>query len=91
MKLEMNTCYSRILYMLNHGKLLSAAVNKVEYTSPDLKGEGFNGYISTDVVFHITDLEKFTKLYYKWFELDQVIKDRFYKLASTNNENTVYS
>jgi len=39
------------------------AVSSFTSTSPDINGEGFNGYMEIRATFNVKDIEKFGKLY----------------------------
>lgn len=82
MKIIVNTCYSHILYIMCSGELFSQAVNKMCITKgPMHKHEGMAGFIETEVVFEINNLEIFTRLWYSWYSLSDTKRLNLYGLA----------
>lgn len=81
MKLETTMCYSRLLFILDSGKCLEAAISKLEMSRPDLQHEGLAGYIETKVTFYISDLQAFTNIYNAWNMLSDSAKLKYYGRA----------
>jgi hypothetical protein len=82
MKLTINTCYSRILYVMCSGESYSSAVFSMQIIKgPFHASEGLAGYIETVVEFHLKDLAKFTELWESWFKLPDTQRNQFYSLA----------
>lgn len=82
MKLVINTCYSRVLWVLCSGEAYSEAVSQMAITKgPYFEYEGASGYIETEVVFEIKDLKKFTDIWESWHSLTDVRKLNLYGLA----------
>lgn len=69
MVITTNMCHSRLMIMLLHPEMFQDAVTKYEATAPDFYNEGFAGYMSVDVTFHVKNLESFTELYEKSYRL----------------------
>ena len=71
--------------MLKAGPKLSKAVDKIcIIRAPDFDGEGFNGYIETDIEAEIKDLQEFTTLYSEWYYLPDSERIALYKEAKGN-------
>lgn len=81
MKLQVNTCYSHILYIQCAGELFSQAVHKLEMSAPNFAHEGVAGYIQVDVIFHIKDLTIFSRLWDSWYTLPEKRRIELYGLA----------
>ena len=65
MKFEVTLCHSHLLSMLMMPEELQRAVVNYTATSPDMDGEGFNGYMEVKATFSIKDLEAFNDLWKK--------------------------
>jgi len=63
MKLEVVMCHASLMAMLLNPEQFSKAVVNYESTSPDMNGEGFNGYMEVKVKFTIKDLDAFNTLW----------------------------
>jgi len=63
-----------------------AAVASYTATSPDMDGEGFNGYMEVDATFIVRDLDQFGKL---WKDSYQYPSDRsrWYWLVKSGVDN----
>lgn len=82
MKIIANTCYSHILWMLCSGPIFSDSVSKFTITKgPFHNHEGMAGYIETEVELEISNLEKFTHLWYSWYHLSDKKRLDVYGLA----------
>lgn len=81
MKLEVNTCYSHILWMQCSGELFTQAINKMEMGAPNFAHEGVNGYIDVKATFYIRDLSQFSRLWNSWYSLSDNKKLNLYGLA----------
>lgn len=69
MKLEATLCQSQLLSMLLQPELFYRAVTKYEATSPDMNGEGFNGYMEVKATFYVKNLASFNDLWEKSYKL----------------------
>lgn len=56
-------CYIRLLEMIKQPEFVRAVV-ETSFKRPDIDNEGFNGYVETEVTFHVADLKEFTNAYY---------------------------
>jgi hypothetical protein len=82
MKLTVNTCYTRLLYLLTAGPEFGRAVQSFTVLrGPDFEHEGVAGYIETDVEFEIRDLRRFTNIWDAWSSQIETQKLNLYNLA----------
>lgn len=82
MKVEVNTCYTHILYMLCAGPIFGDAVSSFAIKEgPHYQYEGVAGYIETVVTFEVKDLRKFTDLWLSWYSLTDKKRLDLYGLA----------
>lgn len=88
MKLTVNTCYSRLLYvMCSGGEKFKAAISSMEITKgPYFEHEGLAGYIETEVVFGIKDIVEFAKLWDRWHSLNDERRSIIYNMAKNGME-----
>ncbi len=63
MKVEVTMCHSHLLLMLMNPTAFSEAVVRYEATSPDMNGEGFNGYMEIKATFYVNSIQIFGKLF----------------------------
>lgn len=63
MKLEATLCQSHLLSMLLMPEDFSKAVTRYEASTPDMNGEGFNGFMEVKATFYIKDLSSFSDLW----------------------------
>lgn len=63
MKLDVTLCHSHLLSMLLLPDKFNNAVTHYSATTPDMNGEGFNGYMEVKATFFIKDLEAFNQLW----------------------------
>lgn len=82
MKLEATLCNSQLLSMLLQPELFHRAVSKYEATSPDMQGEGFNGYMEVKATFYIKNLAEFNNLWEKSYKLPSDRCDWYHKVKS---------
>lgn len=88
MKLEIVMCHTTLMSMLLRPEELQNAVDSYTASSPDIKNEGFNGYMETKVTFHIKDLEKFSALYKSAYVFPSDRTAWYYKVKSSFMECT---
>lgn len=82
MKLTLNTCYSRLLFLMCTGEGFGKAVSSFKLLKgPYYDLEGFSGYIEVEVEFEVRDLTLFAKLWDNWLTTPDDDKLYFYKLA----------
>lgn len=82
MRLTVNTCYSRVIWLMCSGPSFSAAVSKMNIIKgPYHDYEGIAGYIETEVEFEIKDLAKFTNLWESYYSLSDKRRMDLYGLA----------
>ena len=83
MKVIINkTCYTRVLWILCAGKPFQDAVRTLKITSgPNFDGEGFSGFIETDVEIEVKDILKFAQLWESWMALSSTRRLHLYGLA----------
>lgn len=55
-------CYTRLLELMKQPGFVKS-VQETTFKQPDLDGEGFNGYIETEVTFRVLDIGLFAKTY----------------------------
>lgn len=65
MKFETLMCHSHLMSMMLMPELLQRAVQSYTTTSPDVDGEGFNGYMEIKATFVVKDLDAFNELWNK--------------------------
>lgn len=82
MKMDVVMCHSHLLSMLLQPELMEQAIEKYEAFSPDMRGEGFNGYMETCASFHIKNLDKFTELWNKSYKLPSDRSEWYHKIKS---------
>lgn len=80
MKLTETFCYSHVLYLLDMQEF-TQAINKIEFYTPNIGAEGFNGYIETSVTIDVKDLEAVSKQIKAWYSIDDKIRSEYYKRA----------
>lgn len=70
MEIKENMCYSHLLAILMDTEGMGNCVQSVNFTAPDLKSEGFNGFMETHVVFRINPmkLKEYAEMYQKAFK-----------------------
>ncbi len=82
MKLTINTCYSRILWIMRSGPVFSDCVESMKIVKgPHHQYEGMAGYIETEAEFVLKDLVKFANLWDSWYTLTDKRKLDLYGLA----------
>lgn len=82
MKLTINTCYSRILWIMCQGPIFSNCVESMRIVKgPYHNHEGMTGYIETEAEFVLKDLTKFAYLWDSWFSLSDKKRLDLYGLA----------
>ena len=82
MKILETTCYSHLLYLQTRGPDFKKAVKALTIVNgPNYSHEGMNGFIETEVVFEIDQLDVFTKIWHEWYYLKDSIRDVYYKMA----------
>jgi hypothetical protein len=82
MKLIINCCYSRLLWIMCSGPSFSNAIEGMTITKGPLhQYEGMAGYIETEVEFKIRDLRKFTDLWESYYALTDKRKLDVYGIA----------
>jgi hypothetical protein len=70
---------------MSRGLEYSNSVRSIKLGSIDFGGEGFNGYLSTDVEIDVLDLMKFSEIYTKWYSLNDADRVRWYNIAQGKN------
>lgn len=65
MKIETTMCHSHLVSMMIMPELMERAITDYTATSPDIQGEGFNGYMDVRATFTIRDIDAFTELWNK--------------------------
>lgn len=82
MEIKENMCYSHLLAILMDTQGMTSCVQSVNFTAPDLTLEGANGFMETQVVFHINPfkLTEFSEMYNR--ERGNV-DDKFYHMVRT--------
>ena len=80
MKLTETFCYSHVLYLLDRLEF-TQAINKIEFYSPNVDAEGFNGYIETRVIIEVKDLEAVSKQIKAWYTTSDETRTAYYKRA----------
>jgi hypothetical protein len=82
MKLIINCCYSRLLWIMCSGPSFNNAIEGMTITKgPFHQYEGMAGYIETEVEFKIRDLRKFTDLWESYYTLTDKRRLDLYGLA----------
>lgn len=85
MELKVKACYSQVLaFQLYSGPRLAEAISSMTISSPNFQHEGFNGYIETDVVFSIRDLNVFAELWDAAYKYPSERND-FYNMIMSGN------
>lgn len=62
MKVEQDMCFSQLLTMMMLPDKFYRCVKSYTATSPNMDGEGFNGFMQTKVTFEVTNLKMFAEL-----------------------------
>lgn len=65
MKFEAVMCHTHLMSMLLMPEQFQCAVDSYTATSPDVKNEGFNGYMEVRATFQVRDLVLFSDLWKK--------------------------
>lgn len=82
MKLTINCCYSRLLWIMCSGPVFSECVDSLKILKGPLhQYEGMAGYIETEVEFVLRDLKRFADLWDSWYRLSDRRKLDLYGLA----------
>ena len=55
-------CYTRLIELMKQPGFVKS-VQETTFKQPDLNGEGFNGYIETEVTFRVLDIGEFARTY----------------------------
>lgn len=79
-------CYSTLMVILVKAKEVNSCIHRIEFTSPDMEGEGFSGYMETSVKFLVNDLTLFAKLRKEAYDFC-FSKDGWYEIIKNGKLN----